>query len=93
MNHCIALGDGAQANDCDYQFSISTNGGQYSTVMTPEEYEVVNRVVRRAIEGGFKLRGNNEMIGYQAGAKVTPGKNNVWIGDWVASSGIGPKPE
>ncbi len=79
MNYCIALGDGAQANDCDYQLSIGANGGQYSTVMTPKEWEVVNRVVRRAVEGGFKWHerkpepsertncsGPGVVIGYQA---------------------------
>ena len=49
LHHCIALGDGAQANN-DYQLTFVANGRQFSAIMTPDEHKIVDRVVRRAVE-------------------------------------------
>ena len=49
VKNCIALGDWAQATDHDYQLTVATNGGrfQFTTKMTPEEFDVITRVVAR----------------------------------------------
>lgn len=47
-NYCIAIGDRSNAEG-DYVFAFSANGKNYSTQMTPQEQEVVARVVRRAV--------------------------------------------
>jgi hypothetical protein len=51
---CIALGEGAKATK-PYQLVLRTRlysdtPVQLETIMTPEEYEIVSRVVRRLVE-------------------------------------------
>jgi hypothetical protein len=63
-NHCICIGYGAglELTTEEYEFCFSvgfSSESQYRTTMTPEEFEIVNRVVRRAI--GQKLVGDNHV--------------------------------
>lgn len=61
-NHCIAIGPGAEANDCDHQFVLRVNDTTYETIMTPEESEVMHRVIRRAVANS---KGPQEPVGNQ----------------------------
>ncbi|HEC65968.1 MAG TPA: hypothetical protein ENI23_11805 [bacterium] len=61
-NHCICIGNhaGKWIVDEDYQFCFTVSGNlieEYRTTMTPEEFEVVNKVVRRAIKNKRILGG------------------------------------
>jgi len=55
-NICIGPGAGMNITDESYQFvfAVSWNGPEYRTEMTPEEYEVVSRVVKHALENEIK---------------------------------------
>ena len=55
MNHCITLGDTPEPKS-DYEFAIRIGDINASTVMTPDEKEVVERVVRRALAQAEVLR-------------------------------------
>ena len=61
MSYSIAIGPGNHPEG-DYQLSFGTGGKVYSTTMTPEEYEIVNRVVLRSL-----VLPTNIVLGYQSG--------------------------
>ena len=57
VNNCICIGVKAEAEeDYTFCFTIPTTENSYGkfnkyyTVMSPEEFEIVNKVVKRAIE-------------------------------------------
>lgn len=48
VHHAIAIGNYATATK-DHEFVLRLNGVNFRTVMTPKEYEVVSRVLKRAL--------------------------------------------
>lgn len=61
-SHCIVIGDGAgrDLKREDYQFIFKVGDKEYQTTMTPEEYEVINKVVRRTLSYLNKLTTVNQ---------------------------------
>ena len=50
VNNCILLGNNVIINEQDYQFALSILGiGVIRTIMTPEEFQVVNEVITRSL--------------------------------------------
>lgn len=47
-DHCVVIGPVHAERSYEFAFAVGTDA--YRTVMTPEEYEVVRRVVCRAVE-------------------------------------------
>lgn len=57
-SHCIVIGDcaGKDLKGEDYQFIFKVGDKEYQTTMTPEEYEVINKVVRRTFISQSNLK-------------------------------------
>jgi hypothetical protein len=52
--NCIILGNNLPVTEEDYQFVLNINGvGQFRTIMTPEEYVVINEVITRMLADGY----------------------------------------
>lgn len=57
-NICLGAGAGVDITDESYQFAFVTSwdSPEYRTEMTPEEYEIVSRVVKRALENKIERK-------------------------------------
>jgi len=57
-NICLGAGAGIDITDESFQFAFTTSwdSPEYRTEMTPEEYEVVNKVIRRALENKIERK-------------------------------------
>ncbi len=57
-NICLGAGAGMDITDKSYQFAFtdSLDDPEYRTEMTPEEYEIVNRIIRRALENKIEKK-------------------------------------
>jgi hypothetical protein len=54
VENCIILGTNLPMTEEDYQFILNIHGvGQFRTIMTPEEYQVVNNVITRMLADGY----------------------------------------